>query len=185
MLCEDKKSGLRYLEDAKGHFRLNIIVKISHCGKTDPIGIVKEAINNRRIYDMVYCVIDRDTHEGFDEALRLADKSPGVVVVPSFPCFEFWYLLHFGFTRAPYSAAGNKSAGDCLVADLRKCDGMADYAKGGNVNIFELLLPRLEKAMDTSAKILSQAIQENSFNPSTRLHELLVVFEKLAQPQAA
>lgn len=36
VICEDSKSGKRYLEDASRHFRVNVVVEITHCGKTDP-----------------------------------------------------------------------------------------------------------------------------------------------------
>lgn len=183
VLCEDAKSGRQYLDDATKHFRIHVDVEVSHCGKTDPKGIVGEGIGALRSYDRVFCVIDRDTHPGFDEALLIAKEHARLSVVPSYPCLEFWYRLHFGFTRAPYSAAGKKSAGDCVVAELRKCEGMQDYAKGGEVGVFELLLPRLDGARRTSLRVLEQAVAESALNPSSRLHELFDFFERLASPQ--
>lgn len=72
VLCEDTKSSLIYLQDAARYFRSYAEVGIAHCGKNDPLNIVKEAIQRRRVYDKVYCAIDRDHHEGFDAALALA-----------------------------------------------------------------------------------------------------------------
>jgi hypothetical protein len=184
VICEDSKSGKRYLDDATHYFRVHVTVEITHCGNTDPDGIVREAIRRQKSFDRVFCAIDRDTHENFDEAMALARTSPDkVVVIPSYPCFEFWYLLHFGYNRKPYRAAGNRSAGDRLAADLRACDGMAGYAKGGTESMFDALLPRLPRARQLSTQVLGQAIQDGSLNPSTRIHELIDYFEQLAVPQ--
>jgi len=75
VICEDSKSGRRYLEDASLHFRVTVLVEITHCGKTDPLNIVKEAISRQGKFDHVFCAIDRDTHETFDEAVNLAKSS--------------------------------------------------------------------------------------------------------------
>lgn len=95
IICEDKKSGKRYIEDAAYHFRVDVMVEVAHVGKTDPRGIVEEAIRQLKKYDRVFCVIDRDTHENWDQALGLAKTEGNVHVIGSFPCLEFWFILHF------------------------------------------------------------------------------------------
>ena len=54
-------------------------------------------------YDQVFCVIDRDKHATWTAAInRITDlKADGrpFVAIPSFPCFEYWLLLHFTYTR--------------------------------------------------------------------------------------
>jgi hypothetical protein len=124
VICEDSKSGLNYLKDASRYFRVDAKIEISHCGRTDPKGIVEEALARQNKFDQVYCVIDRDSHPSFMEAIRLAGASDKVCVIASFPCFEYWLLLHFGYCRKPYSAVGNDSAADNLIKDLRKNVGM-------------------------------------------------------------
>jgi hypothetical protein len=103
VLCEDSKSGKRYLEDACLHFRVKVLVEITHCGKTDPLNIVKEAISHQGKFDHIFCAIDRDNHQNFDEALNLIGASKKIEIIVSYPCFEFWLLLHFvGYNRKPY-----------------------------------------------------------------------------------
>ncbi len=89
VICEDSKSGKHYLEDARLHFRINALVEITHCGKTDPLNIVKEAISRQGKFDNIFCAIDRDDHQNFDEALNLANTSKKVEIIASYPCFEF------------------------------------------------------------------------------------------------
>lgn len=182
VLCEDSKSSKRYLHDAAFHFRVHLEIDIAHCGRTDPKGIVEAAIARSKHYDKVFCVIDRDTHPSFDEAVELAQPFTSLSLIPSYPCFEFWYLLHFGFKRAPYVAAGNRSCGEMLIADLRTCEGMQNYSKGADNGIFAQLLPQFSAARQTSARVLAHSIDDEEPNPSTHVHLLMDVMEGMSAP---
>lgn len=184
VICEDTKSSRIYLEDATRHFRAQAEIDIVHSGKNDPLNIVAEAVRRRRDFDKIYCVIDRDSDKGFYPALRLADDHAGhVVVIASYPCYEYWLLLHFGKSSKPYAPAGKNSSGDLLVKDLRKKDGMADYAKGASKSIFDSLIARLPTARRHAIERMAEAIDTESFDPSTRIHELIDLFELLGKPQ--
>lgn len=181
IICEDSQSSRNYLEDASIHFRVRAKVEVTHCGKTDPKGIVEEAIQRRSKFDKVFCVVDRDTHPGWDEAMRLAKGSEGIEIISSFPCFEFWLILHFNGNRKPYAVKGNKSPADCCISDLKKCESMQQYEKGKFKKIFQSLIGRLDDASKRSRDILRDAVATNDFNPSTRLHELISFFEMLEE----
>lgn len=186
VLCEDSKSSRRYLEDANIYFRSFASVQVSHCGKTDPLGIVREAIAScTKKYEHAYCVIDRDTHPSFDDAVRLANQnSEKVSLVVSYPCYEFWLLLHFGKTRKPYSRSGKHSAGDLLIKDLISAHlMMSEYEKGGSIGLFEGLLDRLPSAIKWSEQILAEAEQDGEMNPSTSLHRLIEKLRDLGKPE--
>jgi hypothetical protein len=183
IICEDTKSGKRYLEDASLHFRVSVLVEITHCGKTDPLNIVKEAIKRQGKFDHVFCAIDRDTHATFDEALKLAEMSQKVDIIVSYPCFEFWLLLHFCYNRKPYAAAGKHSAAELLIKDLCTYPDLKNYDKGKDLSIFKLLLERFDEARRIAPKVLTEALASEEMNPSTRLHELLDFLEKLSSPQ--
>jgi hypothetical protein len=87
ILCEDSKSGKRYLEEAAFHFRANAQVDIAHCGITHPSGIVKTAIARQKGFDKVFCALDRDTHLCFERAIDLARPHPKIKVIASYPLF--------------------------------------------------------------------------------------------------
>jgi hypothetical protein len=176
VICEDSKSGKRYLEDASVYFRVKVQVEICHCGKTDPLSIVNEAVDRKGKFDRVFCAIDRDTHANFEKALDVAKNQPKIDVIVSYPCFEFWLLLHFGYSRKPHSP-------DSLIKDLRAYTEFADYDKGSDRNIFQSLENRIPEARRLAPKVLTEAIDSGEMNPSTRLHELLAYFEELSQPQ--
>ena len=184
VICEDTKSGKIYLEDASFHFRVNVKVEITHCGKTNPKGIVVEAIKRQGKFDHIFCAIDRDTHKNFKEALNLVKTSKKVKLIVSYPCFEFWLLLHFGYNRKPYTAAGKYSPADLLIKDLCTNDCLKNYKKGKVQGLFELMLDNgFSNARRIASKVLKEAIASENMNPSTQLHELLDFFEKLSLPQ--
>lgn len=183
VLCEDSKSSVDYLDDLKVHFRAQLRVRVAHAGVTDPPGIIREALKRSKTADHVYCVIDRDTHAHFDEAVSSVTNNRKITVIASYPCFEYWLLLHFAYSRKPYGAAGKRSPAECLIDDLRAYPGMEGYAKGRAKGLFEKLgLERLSTARRNSTTSLAQAIQEDSLNPSTRIHVLVAFMESLAEP---
>lgn len=183
ILCEDTKSALNYLIDAARHFRSYAVVKVAHCGRTDPLGIVEEAIRKRGNFERVYCVIDRDSHESFNAALNMARQfEKNVSTVPSYPCYEFWLLLHFEFTRRPITAIGECSAGARMLSELRTHGGMTGYEKGANTSVFDQLLGRLPTARANAAAAIIAAHAEREMNPSTEIHLLINELERLGVP---
>lgn len=184
ILCEDSKSGKRYLEDAAFHFRANAQVEIAHCGVTHPSGIVERAIVRQKNFDKVFCALDRDSHLCFGRAIDLAKHHPKIKVIASFPCFEFWLLLHFGYNRKPFAAVGKNSPGDLVSKSLREKPNMEKYEKGKDTNYFAQLLGEpFQKARTLAPKILEDVAISGEPNPSTEIHLLMDEFEALSKPQ--
>ncbi|TFB42548.1 RloB family protein [Pseudomonas sp. F01002] len=183
ILCEDSKSGKRYLEEAAFHFRAKAQVEISHCGVTHPSGIVETAIARQKCFDKVFCALDRDTHLCFERAINLARPHPKIKVIASYPCFEFWLLLHFGFNRKPFRAVGKHSPGDLLAKSLREKPNMDKYEKGEDTNYFAQLLGEpFQRARDLAPKIIEDVAISGEPNPSTEIHLLMDEFEILSKP---
>lgn len=181
IICEDTKSSKLYLDDASVHLRANVHVELNHCGNTDPLGIVTAAIKRQNRFEFIFCVIDRDTHANFSQAVTLA-KLNNIHLITSYPCFEFWLLLHFSYSTKPYNRAGKKSPADLLIEDLKKIQGMEDYNKGTTKSPFYYLLEKFPRARINSAKALAEAKENKNFNPSTTLHLIMDFFEELAVP---
>jgi hypothetical protein len=175
VICEDTKSSKHYLEDASRHFRSFALVKFAHCGRTDPLGVVEGGIKQAKDYERIYCVVDRDSHdrENFERAILLAANHPKTELFVSYPCFEFWLLLHFKYSRAPFAPAGKLSAADCVSEALREYPEIGEYEKGNVKGLFEKLLPLLDLASQRAAQILVAAEAEGEKNPSTPLHMLV------------
>lgn len=184
IICEDSVSGKQYLEDAAFHFRADAKVEIAHYGITHPSGIVEEAVSKRKKFDKIFCAIDRDEHDCFDKALLLAKAYDNIHIIASYPCFEFWLILHFGYVRKPFHRTGNRSPGDNVNKHLRSIKGMEQYNKSAKYNAFKLLLgEKFETARKFSPKALKDAEQIGEKNPSTEIHLLIDELEALGEIQ--
>ena len=128
-------------------------------------------------YDEVYCVFDRDEHERFDTA-RSKVKNWRLIPITSWPCFEYWILLHFGYTRKPYTHAGEKTPSQNCLSDLKeKFPGYQKNAGG----LFSELGDKIEVAKIHSKTALKEAIETKNFNPSTEFHTLIEYLQSLAR----
>lgn len=187
ILCEDSKSSKTYLENASTYFRATAQVQIAHPGRTDPLGVVQAGVKLQSTFDAVYCVVDRDTHANWAQAIDLAGGHSKVRMIRSYPCFEFWLLLHFGYTRAGYVREGALSAADTVVRDLRKKPGMQQYAKGSIDGLFQRLCGQAEamlnKACSHGDRTLIDAEAEGNPNPSTELQNLIRELRRLGSPE--
>lgn len=184
IICEDKVSSHDYLKKAAQHFRASAIVEVDHCGKTDPQGIAENALRRCKDYERVYCVVDRDSHKNFHAAIKIvADSKKNVELIISNPCFEYWIIIHFNYTRKGYTSMGAASSGAQALKELTSIKDMSDYEKGNAGQLFERLLPRLETAERHAARSLADAVGCGEFNPSTQMHLLIQQLRKLAAPQ--
>lgn len=181
IICEDTKSSKNYLIDAKVHFRATALVEVAHVGHTDPKGIVKIALERAKKYDQVFCVIDRDTHPTFDEAVQLSRGHRNVSLITSYPCFEYWLFLHFQYSRRTYRRAGDISPAQQMIRALKECEGMHDYDKGAVVSLFKILLQRLPNAVLNGERSLEDAKLDNELDPSTEIHKLVLRLEELGR----
>lgn len=134
-------------------------------------------------YDQVFCVIDRDKHPTFKVAIqRITDlntEGKPFVAIPSFPCFEYWLLLHFTYTRQSFHAAGKRSICDNVIRELRKEPGFGAYAKTQK-NIYSQLRDRTETAIKHAQQAEKEAEQTGESNPSTCVHHLVGELRQLA-----
>ena len=134
-------------------------------------------------FDKVFCVMDRDKHPSWGAAIkRIEDLTTGgqpFVAIPSFPCFEYWLLLHFFYTRQSFHAAGKWSICDNVIRELRKQDGFAGYAKAQR-NIYSQLRTLTDKAINHAKRAEKDAQQTGETNPSTCVHHLVIELQQLA-----
>ena len=176
VVCEGEHTEPRYFKALRNRLRLNTLVVKATRG-ADPRTLVniaskedhRERRNGER-FDFVYCVFDRDSHSQFENASNMA-LARGFKLARSWPCFEFWLLLHFDFVRAPYARKGSASPCDACIRDLRKY--LPDYSKSDQTT-FNDLWRRLEKAIANGYKAAADVAATGESNPSTEVHELVV-----------
>jgi hypothetical protein len=119
IVSEGSKTEPNYFTEIRAAYRLrtaNVEVRRSELG-TSPIQVVQYARDlfecgdrhkciQRRAFEQVYAVFDRDDHESYFDALALAESLDGKLrndnkqhvsfkAIASVPCFELWLLLHY------------------------------------------------------------------------------------------
>ena len=176
IVCEGEKTEPKYFTGLKQAYRLsNANIRISAGEGSDPVSIVKYALERGQEFDQVFCVFDRDGHQNYQQALdKIAGSSMGkkgkFQAIASVPCFEIWILLHFGYSTAPFVKTGNKSACDKVVDAVRAHLPAYEKAFAG---VFEQLQPRVVDAVNHGKQLAQYNHETGSENPATKVHELV------------
>ena len=195
IVCEGEKTEPLYFTEIKDYYEINSAnIRITgECG-SDPVSIVNHAIQLYQdekkggdLFDRVYCLFDQDSYHlppnKFQQAL---DKITGVkpkntfFAITSVPCFEYWFLLHFTFTTAPFSSSGGVSAGKAVFQKLKHY--WPEYTKTRE-GAFATRLPELEFAKTNAVLSLAEANKNHTDNPSTHIHELVEYLETIKSVQ--
>ena len=190
IVCEGEKTEPLYFQGLADHYKLNSAnVEICSDGGTDPIGIVK--FGKRRYkeehdagdpFDRVYLVFDEDGRtqrfqDAREQAKRYTPKNT-FFAIASVPCFEYWILLHYDYSTKPYRRLLGNSACQQLCNELRT--HMPNYSKSKK-DIFKELLSRIEVAKNNSEKSSQAAVEADTDNPSTNVHELVDYLQKIKE----
>lgn len=186
IVCEGARTEPKYFSELVRRCRLSTAnVEILGEGAA-PLAIVGKAVRSQKEerrrgekYDKVYCVFDRDEHARFDEASFLARKGK-LELGRSWPCFEFWLLLHFRYTRRPYERSHGRSPAENCIGELRQFWPDYEKAKDG---IFDECAETLETAKGRAARAAVDARQTGNPNPSTEVHELVAYLQDLKEPE--
>lgn len=210
IVTEGKKTEPNYFNELIAAWGLNATrnqvkpITVDNQSGSAPRSVVTHAIEKSKgkFFDHIYCVFDRDKATTFNEAvktLELENKNaakgkPKFYSVRSYPCFEYWFLLHFGYTRQPFKGTDkSKSAGDSIVEALKMDKGWRDYEKNctGSFHYLQQLLMKNNCCLDDviawakrsraeAEQLYRDSNDEESFNPST---EIYIVIEKLKEIQ--
>lgn len=193
IVCEGSKTEFNYFRDLRTDLGIDAKqVQIPQNSGNTPDRILDHALAlydedalSGDAYDKVYCVFDRDTHSTFDvtvqriKDLKSVRRSKPFEAITSTPCFEFWLLLHFGYTDAAFHPAGKRSVGDNAVAALKKKSGFAAYDKGKQ-GIYAQLKPKLPDAIKHAQKLREESIKNRTMNPATNVDILVLDIQALA-----
>ena len=162
IVTEGEKTEPNYFDDLVSFYEIstaNVEISTSASG-SDPESIVNTAIQFRNQeerlgeqYDRVFCVFDRNSHANFDNASRRA-RSEGINLARSWPCFEYWLLLHYEYVRSPFQRTQRFSACENCIANLRI--HLKDYQKA-TANIFRDLEANLDTALVHAKQAFSDA----------------------------
>lgn len=173
-------------------------VEVDICGRecdSTPSSVAKYALKRAEQeggpqaggYDLIFCVFDRDEHADFDQAIskivgasnsNIKYRGQEFAAIVSYPSFEYWLLLHFHYSRAPYSSNGSKSAGDGVTSALKKVDVFSRYSKSLSQEMLDALFEKQENAFRNAQRALRDAEETREMNPSTQVH---LIVERLGE----
>ena len=153
-----------------------------HCifapgNETDPVKIVRNTAKKAREEelsfkegDMAISVFDLDADEAkflqLQEAKAVAGKK-SIQIITSNPCFEIWYLEHFGFSTKPFSSSS------AAVKELEK--KLPGYHK--NHCDIETLYPNTKEAINNCERLDKYHTDNNDVtemaNPRTDMYKVI------------
>lgn len=183
IVCEGAKTEPAYFGRLREAYRLSSAnIRITPADGSDPLSIVSFAETYlEEDYNRIYCVFDRDDHQNYEQAIQKAaalnnDRDGRLFAITSWPCFEFWILLHFKYSSAPFGASGGRSPCGNVIVELKNY--VAGYTKG-YATIFDDLKPNLQTALGHAERLTVDNAATGSCNPSTKVHELVEYLTKL------
>ena len=135
-------------------------------------------------YDRVFCVIDRDTHDDFDDALervaRFPSKTTRLETIVSDPCFEYWLLLHFVYTTMQFGAGEKSPCKDLISKQLSNY--IPGYEKSDHQTISALVNHhQLNQAVKSAKRAMESAEREGRVSPITQMHLLVTYLKNLKE----
>jgi hypothetical protein len=186
IVCEDEKSAADYLRAFKVSEEFAEVVVEGGAGNTASVvekalKLRDKAINNGTPYAGVWCVFDRDSFpaKNFNRAFDLAkgDDKHDVRIIWANECFELWYLLHFELVVA---GLGRES----IFAKLAEEKRLGKKYNKSDASVFDLLIAKVETAKKNAKKLLDDygdKLNPEKDNPSTNVHELVGMLQKLGE----
>lgn len=150
------------------------------------ISLYEETKDTKYEYDLVFCVIDKDAHANYSNALSHASSfTPKEVlsVINSIPCFELWLLLHYTYTTKPFSKTMKNSICQVLIKKELK-EHLPNYEKNiSNLSAEELSYifndNTIKTAIKRAEKLLKHCHSVATDNPSTKIHELVLKLQEI------
>lgn len=193
IVSEGSKTEPNYFREIRTVHRLhtaNVEVRPSELG-TAPVHVVQYAKAlfeggdrhkniQRRAFEKVYAVFDRDDHDSYHDALSLAASLDGKLrndvkqpvvfqAIASVPSFELWLLLHFEDIRAPLHR-------DQVMHRLKQ--HIPGYNKGAD-NAFEITCEHLALATQRAERLAQRFTSKTDPEPFTAVVELVKLLTNL------
>ncbi|MDT3669650.1 MAG: RloB family protein [Aromatoleum sp.] len=193
IVSEGSKTEPNYFSEIRAAYRLhtaNVEVRPSELG-TAPIQVVqyaKELFENGdrhkniqpRAFEQVYAVFDRDDHDSYFNALRLAESLDRRLkndakqfirfkAIASVPSFELWLLLHYEDIQAPLHR-------DEVMQRLKQ--HIPGYEKGAG-RAFAVTRERLAVATQRAEALAARFTADTAPEPYTAIVDLVKLLTTL------
>ena len=174
MVCEGRETEPNYLEGIRRELRIptahwRILPSALGTGPEKVVAYAEDLARSGAGWDEVYCIFDRDEHVHYREAIAKAAALDGkikpkgaasplrFIAIPSVPCFELWFLLHF-------KTVTHELERDEAQRALKQ--QMPDYGKN-LPDMFARTKERLETAYANADRTRARKAETENDNPST------------------
>lgn len=193
IVSEGSKTEPNYFREIRATHRLhtaNVEVQPSELG-TAPIQVVTYAQTlfengdrhkniQKRAFEKIYAVFDRDDHDSYYDALQLAESLDGKLrndakqpvtfqAVASVPSFELWLLLHYEDIQAPLHR-------DEVVRRLKQ--HISEYEKGAG-KTFATTNENLAVALERAERLATRFTADTDPEPFTAIAGLVILLTTL------
>ncbi|MDH4653467.1 MULTISPECIES: RloB family protein [unclassified Pseudomonas] len=189
--CEGEKTEPNYIQayiNSQTDKKLRSVIRIEDTTKNTPVQLVEEAIKDKESGknpsgDSYWVVYDRESVNKYPDALHdqayIRAKKHEINIALSNVCFEYWLLLHFQNSNAPYSCFNDLIAKSALKAHVRRETGK-DYEKGSR-DIYHIVKGDVAEARARAIAINAQTLaaaapgitKPHQLNPYTDMPALL------------
>jgi len=189
MFCEGEKTEPLYIRGYINHFHSDkrSIILVEKTNKNTPVQLVEVAITAKEQgseNDIVWVVFDRESEAKYTHELHAKAREKalanGIQIAFSNVCFEFWILLHFGYTSGCYSSYEDLKKRSALVQNLQKV-GIQNYDKALPI-LFDKVKELVPNAIKNSEQLKDQALKASEkgreaphyLNPYVDVHEMFL-----------
>ena len=187
LVCEGEKTEPNYFREIRRFWSIptahwEVLPSDFGTGPEKVVEFAEFKARSEGLWDEVYCIFDRDQHEHYQEAIEQTRRLDGklktakpmtspvrFMAIPSIPCFELWFVLHF-------QTATREEQRHTIKHRLENCiPGYDKYFE----DMFERTKDRLPIAYRNATNARKRKAETGNGNPSTdadilvkRLHEI-------------
>ena len=172
IVTEDTKSAYNYFQILKQENRLptlNIEVKPSKKSDPDQVVSFTKELAKEKNAELSFCIIDRDTHEHFDKAIKNANKIKNLEIIASYPCFEYWIILHHN--KDCYKPMDSKICYNETIDKFKSYDKSMDNKLWLNFYNNELVSNQ-DTAIKKAISAEDKCMKNETENPKTDIYKL-------------
>lgn len=176
VVCEGERTEPEYLRGLQAHVRNPLVhielppergeprrlVELAKQLRDEARRAARRERDDHLAFDEVWCAFDRDAHERFHEAVKMAQDN-GLLLAVSNPCVELWLLLHLQDQPGAQDRHQLRRRLRDLLPSYDKGVRFADFAAG------------LRNAEDRAERLDADAARRDDGpfpNPSTSFYRL-------------
>ncbi|MFN8769732.1 MAG: RloB family protein [Neisseriaceae bacterium] len=194
IVTEGDKTETTYFNWLKKKFRLmSVRLEIVGEGK-DPLRVVEASVlrynsskKEGNQFDSVYCIVDRDKHKSLNQAkdLCLSKKySAKFRLILSYPCIEYWFILHFANDTHPYHQPLEDDVSMGKLCKSRLKNKYYSNYSDSDLKTLEKFFAEIDNnrlvAIKRAQSIMDDIVNNDTINPSTMLFVPVIHLTSLA-----